>query len=53
MGISGQVFTTGKFFICNDAEKESGFVDTVDNQPKVRNIKNFMIGAVYGERQPG
>ena len=39
--------------ICNDAEKEAGFVDQIDNQPKVRNIKNFMIGPVYGDPVPG
>ena len=35
--------------ICNDAEKEPGFVEVVDNQPKVRNVRNFMIGPVYDE----
>jgi len=44
---------SGNFYICNDAEKESGFVDQIDNQPKVRNVKNFMIGPVYGDVQPG
>jgi len=53
IGLSGQVFISGEIFICNDAEKESGFVDQIDNQPKVRNVKNFMIGPVYGELVPG
>ena len=48
-GLSGQVFTTGELKVCNDAEKETAFVDEIDNQPKVRNVKNFMIGPVYGE----
>ena len=48
-GLSGQVFTTGDLKVCNDAEKETAFVDEIDNQPKVRNVKNFMIGPVYGE----
>lgn len=48
-GLSGQVFTTGELLVCNDAEKETAFVDEVDNQPKVRNVRNFMIGPVYGE----
>jgi len=43
------VFSTGNIIIVNDAEKEPGFVDEVDNQPKVRNIRNFMMGPVYGD----
>lgn len=39
--------------MCNDAEKEQSFVDEIDNQPKVRNVRNFMIGPVYGETMPG
>ena len=39
--------------MCNDAEKEPSFVDEIDNQPKVRNVRNFMIGPVYGEPVPG
>lgn len=53
IGLSGHVFTSGEFIICNDAEKEPGFVDQVDNQPKVRNVKNFMIGPLYGTPVPG
>lgn len=44
---------SGDFIVCNEAEKEPGFVDEIDNQPKVRNVKNFMIGPVYGETTPG
>lgn len=44
---------SGDFILCNEAEKEPGFVDEIDNQPKVRNVKNFMIGPVYGEAKPG
>ena len=28
-------------------------MELIDNQPKVRNVKNFMIGPVYGEPEPG
>ena len=31
IGLSGQVFMSGNFYVCNDAEKESGFVDQIDN----------------------
>ena len=48
-GLSGQVFTSGELKVCNEAEKETAFVDEIDNQPKVRNVRNFMIGPVYGE----
>ena len=53
IGLSGLVFMSGQFFVCNDAEKEPGFVELIDNQPKVRNVRNFMIGPVYGELRPG
>ena len=53
IGLSGQVFINGNIIIVNDAEKEPGFVDEIDNQPKVRNVRNFMIGPVYGEPTPG
>ena len=53
IGLSGSVFTSGDIIMCNDAEKEPSFVDEIDNQPKVRNVRNFMIGPVYGEPVPG
>ena len=31
IGLSGQVFTSGGIILCNDAEKEPGFVDEIDN----------------------
>ena len=49
IGMSGQVFSTGNIVIVNEAEKEPAFVDTIDNQPKVRTVKNFMIGPVFGD----
>ena len=30
-GLSGQVFMTGALKVCNDAEKETAFVDEIDN----------------------
>ena len=52
IGLSGKVFNTGELIVCNDAEKEPAFVELIDNQPKVRNVKNFMIGPVYEELSP-
>ena len=49
IGLSGKVFNTGELIFCNDAEKEPAFVELIDNQPKVRSVRNFMIGPVYGE----
>ena len=30
-GLSGQVFTSGELKVCNEAEKETAFVDEIDN----------------------
>lgn len=48
-GLSGHVFQSGKVYIGNDAEKETNFVDEIDNQTKQRSVKNFMIGPVFGK----
>jgi hypothetical protein len=50
-GLSGTVFQSGKLIICNDKEKETSFVDEIDNQTKCRNVKTFMIGPVYGKNR--
>ena len=50
-GISGLVFQTGQLYISNNAAKENKFIDEIDNQSSVTDIKNFMIGPVYGERK--
>jgi len=31
-GLSGFVYSSGKLYICNDAEQENNFVDEIDNQ---------------------
>jgi hypothetical protein len=48
-GLSGSVFQSGQLYFCNDAEKETNFVDEIDNQTKQRSVRNFMIGPVYGK----
>jgi hypothetical protein len=45
-GLSGVVFQKGWLFISNDAEKETSFVDEIDNQTETRQVRNFMIGRV-------
>lgn len=47
-GLSGHVFQTGRLYVSNDYEKETSFVDEIDNQTNNRQVKNFMIGPVYG-----
>ena len=50
-GISGQVFHSGQIFISNNAAKETKFQDEIDNQSATTEVKNFLIGPVYGERK--
>jgi len=50
-GISGHVFQTGQLYVSNDATKELRFTDEIDNQSNTTDIRNFMIGPVYGERK--
>jgi len=50
-GISGVVFQTGSIYISNNATKETKFIDELDNQSSCTDVKNFMIGPVYGERK--
>jgi len=50
-GISGQSFHTGQIFISNNAAKETKFQDEIDNQSATTDVKNFLIGPVYGERK--
>lgn len=45
------VFSEGSIFISNNAPKESKFVDELDNQSSATDVKNFLIGPVYGENK--
>jgi len=48
------VFSSGKLFKCNDAEKESNFSGDIDNQSCMQGVvKNFMIGPVFGFNKDG
>ena len=50
-GISGVVFGSGQIYIANNAAKETKFIDEIDNQSSITDVKNFMIGPVYGEKK--
>jgi len=45
------VFQSGSLYTCNDAEKETNFVNEIDNQSDLNEVKNFMIGPVFGENK--
>jgi len=47
-GISGVVFKTKELFCSNNASKETKFVEEIDNQSVCTDVKNFMIGPVFG-----
>ncbi len=50
-GISGMVFQSGQVYVSNNAAKETKFQDEIDNQSSTTEVRNFLIGAVYGERK--
>lgn len=49
-GISGHVFKTKQLYISNNASKETKFVEELDNQSACTDVKNFMIGPVFGAK---
>lgn len=48
-GISGIVFASKQIYYSNSADKETNFVNEVDNQSSTNDTKNFMIGPVFGK----
>ena len=50
-GISGMVFQSGQLYISNNAAKETKFQDEIDNQSSTTEVRNFLVGPVYGERK--
>lgn len=50
-GLTGHVFQTGQIFVSNNAAKETKFQDEIDNQSSITEVKNFLIGPVYGEKK--
>mgnify|MGYP001155486386 CR=1 FL=1 len=47
-GISGAVFKSKELYFSNNASKETKFVEEIDNQSVCTDVKNFMIGPVFG-----
>jgi hypothetical protein len=37
--------------VSNNAPKETRFIDEIDNQSSCTDVKNFLIGPVYGEKK--
>lgn len=48
-GVSGHVFKTHELFYSNNASKETKFQEELDNQSDATDIRNFMIGPVFGQ----
>lgn len=51
-GISGAVFKSKELYFSNNASKETKFVEELDNQSVSSEVKNFMIGPVFGTTKP-
>ena len=49
-GISGAVFKSKDLYYSNNASKETKFVEEIDNQSICTDVKNFMIGPVFGSQ---
>ena len=49
-GISGFVFKTKELYFSNNASKETKFVEEIDNQSVCTDVKNFMLGPVFGTK---
>lgn len=47
--MSGIVFQSGKVAWSNQADKETNFVGEVDNQSSTTEVRNFMLGPVFGK----
>ena len=48
LGVSGLVFSSNSIWIGNKMSKEVKFSSDVDNQTEIKDVKNFMIGPVFG-----
>jgi uncharacterized membrane protein YgcG len=51
-GISGSVFKSKELYFSNNASKETKFVEEIDNQSACTDVRNFMIGPIFGSRDP-
>ena len=51
-GISGAVFKSKELYYSNNASKETKFVEEIDNRSVCTDVKNFMIGPVFGTLHP-
>lgn len=48
LGVSGRVFHAKEIMYSNNAANERKFYDDVDNQSEVKDVKNYLIGPVFG-----
>lgn len=48
LGITGKAFKNEKIFISNNPKSDKLFTNEIDNQTCEDNVRNFMIGPVYG-----
>ena len=48
-GISGSVFKSGEIHYSNNVIKETKYVEEIDNQSTSTDVRNFMIGPVFGQ----
>jgi len=48
LGVSGQVLGKKEVYIQNNMNSEMRFTSDIDNQTHVKEVRNFMIGPVFG-----
>ena len=48
VGVTGHVFGSGQIYIQNNLKKEVKYRSDIDNQTEIKDVRNFMIGPVFG-----
>lgn len=53
LGITGEVFHSGKICVVNKIATKHNFLSHIDNQSqKVKDVANLMFAPVYGHKEP-
>lgn len=50
LGVSGQVLAKKEVYVQNNMNSEMRFTSDIDNQTHVKEVRNFMIGPVFGHQ---
>lgn len=51
LGVSGEVLSKNYIHIQNNILRDHKYMSDVDNQTDIKNVKNIMIGPVFGHQK--